>query len=94
MERKGRVELLYKDHADASLLNPLLLKRSGYLRIEVASGVQSKGELAGISQVSIWRNWFLDDSQQLSDLQAPTRHLKLQCQNIANVCKCNDAKII
>ena len=38
--------------------------------IEVASGEMSKGERAGISQVSIWRNWFLDDTQQLSDLQA------------------------
>ena len=39
------------------------------LRIGVASGQKSKGELAGISQVSIWRNWFLDDSKQLSDLE-------------------------
>ena len=31
----------------------------------------------GISQVSIWRNWFLSDSQQLSDLQAaPPRELQ------------------
>ena len=42
------------------------------LRIEVVSGGKSKGELAGISQVSIWRNWFLDDSKELSDLQAET----------------------
>lgn len=69
---------MHKDQA--SLLSLLLLKRSGYLRIGVASGMQSKGEQAGISQVSIWRNWFLDDSQQLSDLQAPTWHLKVQFQ--------------
>lgn len=69
---------MHKDQA--SLLSLLLLKRSGNLRIEVASGMQSKGEQAGISQVSIWRNWFLDDSQQLSDLQAPTWHLKVQFQ--------------
>lgn len=38
--------------------------------IQVASGEMSKGERAGISQVSIWRNWFLDDTQHLTDLQA------------------------
>jgi hypothetical protein len=48
------------------------------LRVGVASGEKTKGELAKISQVSIWRNWFLDDSQQLSDLQAEPRYFSIR----------------
>ena len=50
------------------------IESSSVLRVGVASGEKTKGELAKISQVSIWRNWFLDDSMQLSDLQAETRY--------------------
>eukprot|EP00439_Symbiodinium_sp_Y106_P044971 s1337_g5.t1 len=38
--------------------------------IDVAAGRKSRGEMTGISQVSIWRNWFLDGAQTLSDLKA------------------------
>lgn len=51
---------------------------SSVLRVGVASGEKTKGELAKISQVSIWRNWFLDDSQQLSDLQAEPRYFSIR----------------
>lgn len=43
------------------------------LTIRVASGEKSKGEQAGHSQVSIWRNWRqTDDSQLEKILSAPT----------------------
>ena len=40
------------------------------LVIETASGRRSKGEHAGHSQVSLWRNWRQTDSSQLAELRA------------------------
>ena len=40
--------------------------------IATASGQKSKGEHAGHSQVSIWRNWRQTDTSQLADLRART----------------------
>lgn len=72
----GRFNILEKDmDINAGLLNEGLDMQSLAAKVfknmvGVASGEKTKGELAKISQVSIWRNWFLDDSKQLSDLQA------------------------
>ncbi|CAJ1442126.1 unnamed protein product [Effrenium voratum] len=73
----GRFKILEKDmDINAGLLNEgmtmndLAAQVYSLMMIRVASGMHSKGEMAGISQVSIWRNWFLDESQQVSDLQA------------------------
>ncbi|CAK9042350.1 Altronate dehydratase (D-altronate hydro-lyase) [Durusdinium trenchii] len=72
----GRFNILEKDmDINAGLLNGGIEMQDLAAQvfkdmIGIASGDLSKGERAGISQVSIWRNWFLDESQQLSDLQA------------------------
>lgn len=39
------------------------------LTLNVLSGTKSQGEKAGHAQVNIWRNWFMDDSMELSKLQ-------------------------
>ncbi len=38
------------------------------LLVEIASGRRSKGELAGHSQISIWRNWQQQDQSQLQTI--------------------------
>ena len=40
------------------------------LLVEIASGRRSKGELAGHSQISIWRNWQQQDLSQLQTILA------------------------
>ena len=40
------------------------------LLVEIASGRRSKGELAGHSQISIWRNWQQKDDSQLETILA------------------------
>ena len=40
------------------------------LLVEIASGRHSKGELAGHSQISIWRNWQQQDHSQLETILA------------------------
>lgn len=40
------------------------------LTVEVASGQRTRGELAGHSQVSIWRNWPQQDGSQLASLSS------------------------
>ena len=40
------------------------------LLVEIASGRRSKGELAGHSQISIWRNWQQQDHSQLETILA------------------------
>ena len=40
------------------------------LLVEIASGQRSKGELAGHSQISIWRNWQQQDRSQLPAILA------------------------
>eukprot|EP00928_Gymnodinium_smaydae_P044837 TRINITY_DN29928_c0_g1_i1.p1 TRINITY_DN29928_c0_g1~~TRINITY_DN29928_c0_g1_i1.p1 ORF type:complete len:990 (-),score=155.38 TRINITY_DN29928_c0_g1_i1:257-3226(-) len=71
----GRFHILSKDmDVNAGLLNEGTtmddLSAQIYKQlIDVCSGTLSKGESAGHSQVSIWRNWFLDSSQTLKDLE-------------------------
>ncbi len=48
---------------------PELGQRMLDLTMDTASGTRSKGELAGHSQVSLWRDWQQTDSQQLQRLQ-------------------------
>lgn len=44
------------------------------LALDIASGRRSKGELAGHSQVSIWRDWPRTTTDGLEALQQATRH--------------------
>ncbi len=48
---------------------PELGQRMLDLTVEAASGTRTKGELAGHSQVSLWRDWQQTDAQQLERLQ-------------------------
>ncbi len=43
------------------------------LLVEIASGRRSKGELAGHSQISIWRNWQQQDRSRLQSILARPR---------------------
>ena len=45
-----------------------LCSESLNLLVEIASGRRSKGELAGHSQISIWRNWQQQDQSQLQTI--------------------------
>ncbi len=56
------------------------------LLVEIASGQRSKGELAGHSQISIWRNWQQQDHSRVQKIlarpQPDGRPLKLKTQPV------------
>ena len=61
----------YLDGQSMDELGAALFERT----LEVASGAKSKGEVAGHSQVSIWRNWQQTDGSKLkmlSEAEAPS----------------------
>jgi len=71
----GRFNILSKDmdvnggRLNDGLAMPAMASEVYRQMINVSSGELSKGEAAGHSQVSIWRNWFLDASQTLQHLE-------------------------
>ena len=76
MTTTQRFELLSKEmdvnagaYLDGTTMDQLC-EESLDLLVEIASGQRSKGELAGHSQISIWRNWQQQDHSQLQTILA------------------------